>query len=414
MRCPFCGADVPEKPFCENCGKSFAVEAPAVDPKATVDRIFASVGLPSSDAPVEPAAQGDQAPRLGGAMPVATDSPFGEPIKAPGSVYSVEPFSMPRVDEPPVASDDHAPESFSVPKKSRGRVVAAIVVAVVVALVAGVAIFMGLSNGQVSSARSSAAEVSQGATQSPSSAMAATTSESPSSASAESTSSPSAASEPSGSSASSASASADSSSASKSSSASAAASASVSASSASSGPSKKAKVDPKCFDANGNASLYLANELDGKAMKEALEQNEYSWVAGASAWMTQSGAIVEVQDADGPMSDKKLAKLKKGAAGTPAVFVIMTNGYGSPQDALQGMSSGVTVNDTVAYDDDITFARISGSSGSEMLVVVTRTSGEQQTFLVFNNDAISNGLFTKIVGTATGNTIDEIWKVVSK
>ena len=149
-------------------------------------------------------------------------------------------------------------------------------------------------------------------------------------------------------------------------------------------------------------------------MKEALEQNEYSWVAGASAWMTQSGAIVEVQDADGPMSDKKLAKLKKGAAGTPAVFVIMTNGYGSPQDALQGMSSGVTVNDTVAYDDDITFARISGSSGSEMLVVVTRTSGEQQTFLVFNNDAISNGLFTKIVGTATGNTIDEIWKVVSK
>lgn len=151
-------------------------------------------------------------------------------------------------------------------------------------------------------------------------------------------------------------------------------------------------------------------------MKEALEQSGYSWVAGASAWMTKEGAIVEVQDANGPMSDKKLAKLKKGAAGTPAVFVVMTNGYDNPQDALQGMSADVTVNDTITYDDDsdITFARISGSSGSEMLVVVTRTSGEQQTFLVFNDDAISNGLFTTIVGTAAGNTIDEIWKVVSK
>ena len=151
-------------------------------------------------------------------------------------------------------------------------------------------------------------------------------------------------------------------------------------------------------------------------MGEALEQNGYSWIESTSAWVTESGSIVEIQDADGPFSAKKFKKLKKGAAGTPAVFVVMTEGYESPQEALEGMAKDVTVNDASAYDaeSDITFARISGSSGSEMLVAITKTSGEQQTFLVFNEDAISSDMFATIVGTSTGTTIDDIWKVVSK
>ena len=415
MRCPACGADVPEKSFCENCGTSFVSGVQEIDPKATVDRIFASVGLPSA-APQEGASStsdyvtqaGDA---LGGTLPNQVDgSALGEPIKAPGAVYAVESFSGPDSGGASDEVSDHVPESFSVPERSKGRV-AAIVLGVVAALAIGVAVFVAVFHGLTSGASSSTTEDASGLVQSQGSA-AAVTSTSQSSASSESTASSSGSSASSASSATSASASgsAGGSSASKS------ASSSASAAAASSSASAKSTVDPRCFDAKGNASLYLICELDGKKMKEALEQNGYSWIAGASAWMTEAGAIVEVQDANGPFSEKKLNKLKKGAVGTPAVFVVMTRGYESPQEALEGMGKDVTVNDTAAFDadSDIAFARISGPSAPEMLVAITKTSGDQQTFLVFNEDAISSNMFTTIVGTSAGTTIDDIWKVVTK
>ena len=417
MRCPACGADVPEKSFCESCGTSFVSGVQEIDPKATVDRIFASVGLPSA-APQEGASStsdyvtqaGDA---LGGTLPNQVDgSALGEPIKAPGAVYAVESFSGPDSGGASDEVSDHVPESFSVPERSKGRV-AAIVLGVVAALAIGVAVFVAVFHGLTSGASSSTAEDVSGLVQSQGSA-AAVTSTSQLSASSESTASSSGSSASSASSATSASASgsgsAGDSSASKS------ASSSASAAAASSSASAKSTVDPRCFDAKGNASLYLVCELDGKKMKEALEQNGYSWIAGASAWMTEAGAIVEVQDANGPFSEKKLNKLKKGAVGTPAVFVVMTRGYESPQEALEGMGKDVTVNDTAAFDadSDIAFARISGPSTPEMLVAITKTSGDQQTFLVFNEDAISSNMFTTIVGTSAGTTIDDIWKVVTK
>lgn len=162
--------------------------------------------------------------------------------------------------------------------------------------------------------------------------------------------------------------------------------------------------------------MYLVSELSGKKQKAALENSGYQWVKAANAWMSRSGSIIEVQGADGALTDKKVAKLKAGAAGTAVVYIIMTTGHNSPKHALDALTKDVTVVGTIDYDDDktIAFARVKNSSKAEMLVSATETSKGQQTILVFNETAIDQGLFASMVDVGAGVTIDDIWKVLDK
>ena len=48
----------------------------------------------------------------------------------------------------------------------------------------------------------------------------------------------------------------------------------------------------------------------------------------------------------------------------------------------------------------------------EHLIAVTKTGDDQQTVLAFTETAVENGLFSKLAGVDSVNSIDEVWKAL--
>ena len=172
--------------------------------------------------------------------------------------------------------------------------------------------------------------------------------------------------------------------------------------------------DSRAFDASGNLTLYALCELAGSDLQNALEAQGYIWIENAHTWMRPDGALLEIQGKDGALSKDAIAGLDKGAGDTPAVFIAASKGYDNPQAALDGLAANSTLkNAYTGTDEDIAFAIAHSPEKKDYLVTITNTAESQQTILLFNEEAVKQGLFTDITGVKAGKTIDAIWKVIT-
>ena len=215
--------------------------------------------------------------------------------------------------------------------------------------------------------------------------------------------------------ASSAAASSGASSASSSSSAGANASASSAASSGGATSAKTAGVydDAKFHDAEWNPTMYSLLELSGAEMQDLLDDYNFSWDKTINAWTASDGSQFGVYDASGLIDKDAIEVLPKGAAGQSAAFGLTVEGYATPGKALTALTGDVVTEDLYSGDDDVAFAVVYGPSMVRHLVAVTETDSNEQTFLVFTEESIANGVFESIVGVNAGSTMDEVWQAVT-
>ena len=173
-------------------------------------------------------------------------------------------------------------------------------------------------------------------------------------------------------------------------------------------------VDERAFDSRGNATLYALSELSGKEISDALKARGYVWEESAQAWMASNGAVFEVQDDGGLMSQDAIERLDAGAQGDSVAYAALVVGYDTPAAALDALSSGVELNDTCADSEGaIVFAIIEGSDGNDRLVAVSETGKKQHMVFLFTEKAVESGLFSEITGVSRGKSIEGVWKVLN-
>ena len=442
MLCPNCGEEVPELPFCENCGNALATKGAQIEtlqteelqveerevPESATDEVVELTSEvidieiapedSSSDAAGQPGVyQWNDVPEDDEAQQHAEKAPAAAfVLSIVGLVLGLLGFSLVTI-VPGIAcciislllNAKYNKEGKNNPHKTPTLVmgivgiIAAVLMAVFFALV-GLSTMSAIDDYESNSSSASAqAEASKGS--SSSAASEASTSDASSSASSSSaaqadTSSSSAASQDS-----------DSSSSANAASKSASSSPAVSKSSAA---ASAESLDSRAFDAKGNPSLFAILGLDGEELQDSLEASGYMWIDSAHSWMSSTGALLEVQGQGGLLKQEEIARLDEGAEDSAVVFVSAAVGYDTPQEALEGLSKDVTIVDTFeGTDDDIVFALIREKRGEEHLAALSKTSDSQQTALVFTEKAIKEGLFTNITGVDAGTSIKEVWKALT-
>lgn len=173
------------------------------------------------------------------------------------------------------------------------------------------------------------------------------------------------------------------------------------------------KVDARSFDAHGNPTLSLACELSGEKLLGELEAGGYKWSDGARTWMSSTGALIEIQGESGLLTCEDIARLAPGAKETAAVFVITASGYDTPEAALDGLSSNVTIRKShVNSAGDVVFAVARNSGRKDFLIAVTKMDDAQQTLLVFTEDAVEDGLFAEVTDISSVKSIEGLWKAL--
>lgn len=163
----------------------------------------------------------------------------------------------------------------------------------------------------------------------------------------------------------------------------------------------------ECTDADNHPTAYAMMELEGQQLVTMLEESGFTYEG--SVWMNAEGnCSVVVGDANGAFDDDQVAALDKGGAGAPVTYVItMDGGYDSVEAALFGLTP-MSLEDSYVVDETVAAGVAYGPSMTECLVVAT--SGEDNGFsvIVFNQEAVAEGLAMDVLG-AEGTTIDELW-----
>lgn len=197
------------------------------------------------------------------------------------------------------------------------------------------------------------------------------------------------------------------------SSAAAAGSSSASGSASSASPLSVPKYDEdKYHDSDYNPTLYSVLELNGAEFQDLLDLYNFYWDDDLASWYATDGSLYGVEDAADVLTKSQISQLPVGAAGQPVAIVLTVEGYSTPQAAFDALSKDVTIEGTLATDD-LYFAVVHGSPMAKYLVAVSETDDDEQTFLLFTDEAISSGLFEQLTGANAGASVDEVWTVLN-
>ena len=166
----------------------------------------------------------------------------------------------------------------------------------------------------------------------------------------------------------------------------------------------------ECTDANGNPTVYSLLELKGWQLETLLQQLGFSFDETEGVWMKEDGsAYVAVIGSDGAMDDDAIADLDKGAAGTPAIYMMGVPGYDSCKEAL---AAGQTViEDSVFMDDGSGAALVYGTSMTEHIAMGT-PGGGMVMIMLFNDEAAQSGLIDRTLSgsdSTSGMPLDDYW-----
>lgn len=171
--------------------------------------------------------------------------------------------------------------------------------------------------------------------------------------------------------------------------------------------------DMRLYDSSYNPTLYALCELSGKDLQKLLDNCGFEWEPALTGWSAPDGSYFQVSNADENLSQDQIDELPEGASESAVVYSLVTEGYSTPLGALTEEAGDVVVKELFNKFDDIVFAIVYGPNKEQHLVYVTETAENEQTFLMFNEKAIAEGLFTDTVGVDAGSSIDEVWKVIS-
>ncbi|MBQ9043789.1 MAG: hypothetical protein IJ111_13360 [Eggerthellaceae bacterium] len=190
-------------------------------------------------------------------------------------------------------------------------------------------------------------------------------------------------------------------------------SSSAASSSGSTSALSMAKYDEdKYHDSEYNPTLYSVIELTGSELQDLLDFYNFSWDDDIASWYASDGSLYGVEDSKDALTKSQIEQLPAGAAGQPVAIVLTVEGYSTPSAAFTALSKDVTVESTLDVDD-VYFAVVHGTPGAQYLVAVSETDDDEQTFLLFTNEAISGGLFEQLTGANAGSSIDEVWKAIN-
>lgn len=170
--------------------------------------------------------------------------------------------------------------------------------------------------------------------------------------------------------------------------------------------------DPKFHDAEWNPTVYSLLELSGAEMQDLLDEYNFSWDKTVNAWTASDGSQFGAYSSEGLIGKDAIATLPKGADGQPIAFGLTAEGYATPTEAFNALT-GELVTEDMYGDDDVFFSVVYGPSMVRHLVAVTETDSDEQTFLIFTEESIAQGVFESIVGVNVGATMDEAWQAIT-
>ena len=192
---------------------------------------------------------------------------------------------------------------------------------------------------------------------------------------------------------------------------------STSASSAASASSTSAATalvydNAQFHDAEYNPTVYAAVELTGSELQDLLDSYNYKWDKTMSAWVASDGSQFGVYNTSGLIGKEEIEALPQGAAGQPVAYALTVEGYSTPTEAFNALTNDVVTEDMYG-SDDVFFAVVYGPSMTRHLVAVTSTDTKEQTFLMFTEESIADGVFEGIVGVNAGSTMDAVWQAIT-
>ena len=196
------------------------------------------------------------------------------------------------------------------------------------------------------------------------------------------------------------------------SSASASSSAASSAGSTTSQTGSSKYTDSKFHDTEWNPTLYALLELSGTEMQDLLSDYNFSWDKASNTWTASDGSQFGAYGSNGLIGKDDIAALPQGAAGQANAYGLTVEGYSTPTAAFNALTGDLVTEDMYG-DDKAFFAVVYGPSMVRHLVAVTETDTNEQTFLVFTEESIAQGVFESIVGTNIGATMDEAWQAIT-
>ena len=172
-------------------------------------------------------------------------------------------------------------------------------------------------------------------------------------------------------------------------------------------------------DKNGNPTLLVFFDQDGKGIISTLEGLGYSYDEGTAAWWDKNdelqywfGRIVNGEKED--ILGNEVATFGKGAKGVSTYAYISVKGYKSLKDVLAAQE--VVIEDQyIDTASDVAYAVAYGPSMVEYLVLMTTSSNDPNivNMVVFTKEAVEDGTFGEFFDAdqwKKNTTISSFWK----
>lgn len=166
------------------------------------------------------------------------------------------------------------------------------------------------------------------------------------------------------------------------------------------------------INAEGYPTFYTVTELNGSELITALEAGGYKWEDDMVWWVNddRTGDFYVSGKSNYEYPDTEIAEFDVFGKGEECVFVIIADGihYSSVEETFHALNNIETIDEQWA-DDTFGIAIVQAPSGEKAFVVMTYNEEMDCYYAnIFNDDAISGGLFDELVGDNYGSSIDEL------
>jgi len=170
-------------------------------------------------------------------------------------------------------------------------------------------------------------------------------------------------------------------------------------------------------DAEGNPTLYSVLELNGADLVSAIENEGFAWEDERKWWLSSDGndAFYVSSNNQYEFLRPEIVDLDVNGGSDSCVYVIVVDDrdYRNGKDAFNKLCN-IEVVDVEWFEDDLGIAVVKSPSGTVNLVLIDVNEDIGLYVLdVFNERAVSSGLFEEFVGEGFGRSIEEIWNNVA-
>ena len=186
------------------------------------------------------------------------------------------------------------------------------------------------------------------------------------------------------------------------------------------GPGEEpAEVPSEALDANGNPTLPAITELSGAELCDMLVSEGWWWNSDR-LWFTSpdgEGHLYAFGLADYEYTYSDLQGLSAFGVGEPVQYYVLVSGggYSSVEDALSALVPDVITVDAIEWTGDLTACLVAfhgPSTGEAIAEVFFSEESDKYGLIVFNPEAIEQGLFDEWWGDSCGSSVDEVWNTL--